>query len=210
MHSLFKKVSGPTGTTICAALAVLPALLLALTSCASAPKVEKTSTVAYREGVPGGTLVEAYKIVARVTRIDAASRKVTLAAPDGSRNTFTAGPGDRVFDQLRAGDRAQALVTRQLVVLLSKNNAAPEEGPVLPPVLTPADDKAGVMRSDTLQRAARIGAVDRERRQATLKFPDGTSKTFAIREDVDPRRVKAGAEVVIRTSSSVVLTPEKP
>jgi hypothetical protein len=209
MYSLFKNAPGLSRAVVCAPLALLPGVLLALSSCSSAPKVEKTSTAAYREGVPGGTLVEAYKITARVTGINEASRKVTLKAADGSSNTFAAGPGDRDFDQLRVGDQVRALVTRQLVVLLGVNNEPAEEGPVLPPILTAADDQAGVMRSDTMERTARIGAVDRKRRQATLVFPDGVSKVFAIRDDVDPRRVKVGANVAIRTSSSVVLTLRK-
>lgn len=209
MHSLFRKVSGLAEAMVGAAPALLPALLLTFASCASAPKVEKAATVAYREGMPGGTLVETYKITVTVTDIDPASRKVTLVAPDGSRNTFTAGSDDRNFGQLRVGAQAQATVTRQLVVFLRRDGAALSEGPGLAAALAPPGAESGVLKSDTIQRIAKVGAIDEERRQATLEFPDGTAKTFRVRKEVELRGVKPGEEVVIRTTSAVVLTLEK-
>ena len=206
MHSLFEQTPRLTGA---AALALL-ALPLALTSCSSTPKVEKASTVAYREGMPGGTLVEAYQIPVTVAEVDATARKVTLVAPDGSRNIFAAAPGDPAFDRLRAGNRFEAAVTRELVIFLGQDRAAVEQNPITPAVFTPADAQSGVLRSETVQRAARVEAVDPKRRQTTLVFPDGVSKTFPIRKDVDPHQIQPGAEVVIRTSSWVVLTLEKP
>jgi hypothetical protein len=210
MYSLIKKLSGIAEAITGAAPVLLSAVLLALTSCSSSPKLQKASTVAFREGMPGGTLVETYKITVTVTEIDPASRKVTLVAPDGSRNSFTAGPGDRSFSQLRAGEQAQATVTRQLVVFLRKDGAALSEGPVIAAALAPPGAESGVLKSDTVQRTAKVGSVDQENRQVTLEFPDGTAKTFVVRKEVELQGVKAGEVVVIRTTSAVVLTLEKP
>ena len=193
-----------------AASAVLPAALLLLSSCASAPNVEKTTVAAYREGVPGGTLVETYKITATVTAIDAASRKVTLVAPDGSRNTFAAGPGYKSFDQLRVGEDVQATVTRQLVVWLGQNGAPPSANSAAALPLLPAGEASSVLKADTVQRSAKVGAIDPKERHVTLQFPDGTSKVFPVRKDVDMKRMNVGEDVVIRTSSAVMLTNEKP
>jgi hypothetical protein len=205
MHSLFKNTSRLTGA---AALALT--LPLALASCSSTPKVKKASTVAYREGVPGGTLVEAYKIPVTVAEVDDAARKVTFVAPDGSRNIFAAAPGDPAFDRLRVGSRFEAAVTRELVIFLGQDRVAVEQNPITPAVFTPADAQSGALRSETVQRLARVEAVDGKRRQTALVFADGVSKTFPIRKDVDPQQIKPGSEVVIRTSSWVVLTQGKP
>jgi hypothetical protein len=183
---------------------LLPAVLLTFTSCSSAPKVEKTTTTAYRQSVPGGTLVETYKITALVKAIDPADRKVTLVASDGSANTFTAGPKNRAFDQLRAGEQVQAAVTRELVVFLRKDGA-----PLTDNTLLSTAVNSGALKSDTVQLIAQVGIVDRKRRQVALQFPDGTSKSFTTRKDVDLQRVQSGEEVVIRTTSAVVLTLEK-
>jgi Cu/Ag efflux protein CusF len=206
---MYKKVSGLTNAIINAAPTLLSAVLLTLASCSSAPKVEKADTIAYREGVPGATLVETYKITVTATEIDPATRKVTLVAPDGSRNTFTAGPGDSTLSQLKAGDEVQATVTRQLVVFLRKDSTALSEGPVIAAALAPPGAESGVLKSDTVQRIAKVGAVDRERRQVTLEFPDGAAKTFVFRKEVELQGVKLGDEVVIRTASAVVLSLEK-
>ncbi len=193
------------------AMAVLmPVALVALVSCSSTPKVEKATTVAYREGVPGGTWIETYKINVTVADVDAAGRKVTLRAPDGSTNSFTAKPDNRTFDQLKTGEALQATVTRQLVIFLRSNGARLNDPPAVAAALTPDNAESNLAKSDTLEVIARVAAVDRKRRQVTLELPNGTLKTFAIRKDVDLKKARLGDEVVIRTRSAVVLAPEKP
>jgi hypothetical protein len=209
MNSQFEKVCRTFNAIIVAALLLLPAALLMFTSCASSPSVQKVSTTAYREGEPGGTLVETYKITVNVGEIDPASRKVTLVAADGTRNTFTALPGDRTFDQLKVGEQVQATVTRQLVVFLRRNGAALNSVPMIDAGLAPDIAGSDVLKSDTVQRVAKVGAVDRKHRQATLDFLDGTSQRFNVRKDVNLEQVQPGEQVVIRTTSAVVLTLEK-
>ena len=209
MNFLFVKVSRTSDAIIGAALLLLPAALLMFTSCASSPSVQKVSTTAYHEGVPGGTLIETYKITVNVGEIDPASRKVTLVAPDGTRNTFTALPSDRTFDQLEVGEQVQATVTRQLVVFLRRNGAALNSVPMIDAGLAPDITGSDVLKSDTVQRVAKVGAIDRKHHQATLDFMDGTSQRFHVRRDVNLEQVQPGEQVVIRTTSAVVLTVEK-
>src|ERR1035441_6762970 len=75
-----------------ATIAIMPAAMLALTSCSSTPQGEGSTMVAAQKGVPGGVIVETYKVTATVTAVDAASRKVTLTMADGSKTTVKAGP----------------------------------------------------------------------------------------------------------------------
>ena len=184
--------------------ATLGAAVLSLVSCSSTPKVEKTTAMAYEEGVPGGTLVEKYTVKTIVAGLEPWHRKVTVVAPDGSRNTFAASADFKDFDRLQIGDPVQAAVTRQLVIFLSKD--APRHN-----AATAAENPSpGVLRADTLQRTAKVGTVNTKRRQVVLLFEDGTSKAFLVRKDVDLRQVKPGDEVIIRTTSSVVLSRVKP
>ena len=188
----------------------LGAALLTLNSCSSGPPVAKTTAITYQEGVPGGTLVEHYTITATVAGLDASHSHVTLVASDGSRNTFAADPSFRKLDQLRVGDAVQAGVTRELVLFLRKNSPPPNVEPSAAMAPAGEGDKAGVMTADTLHRSAKVGAVDTKRREVVLQFADGSSKTFPVRKDVDLRQVSPGDEVVIRTTSTVVLMPEEP
>src|SRR5215468_5031767 len=105
--------------------AVSAAALLLFASCASKPEDERNTSTAYREGVPGGTWVESYRIPVTVAAIDPTSRKVTLVASDNSRNTFTAPPDFKGFDQLRVGDKIEAAVARELVVFLRQHELPP-------------------------------------------------------------------------------------
>ncbi len=189
---------------------LLPVALVTLVSCSSTPNVEKSTTVAYREGVPGGTWVETYKIPVTVADVDTAGRKVTLRAPDGSTNTFTAGPDSRTFNQLKTGEALQATVTRQLVIFLRSDGAPLNDPPAIAAALTPDNAESNLAKSDTVEVIARVAAIDRKRRQVTLQLPNGALKTFAVRKDVDLQKAKVGEEVVIRTRSAVVLAPEKP
>ena len=209
MNFLFEKVCRTSEAIIGAALTVLPVALVMFTSCASSPSVQKASTTAYQPGVPGGTLVETYKITVNVGEIDTASRKVTLVASDGSRNTFTALPSDRTFDQLKAGEQVQATVTRQLVVCLRKNGVALNSAPMIEAGVAPDIAGSDVLKSGTVQRVARVSAIDRKHHQATLDFMDGTSQRFNVRRDVNLEQVQPGEQVVIRTTSAVVLTLER-
>src|SRR5215471_4847560 len=95
---------------------VSAAAALMLSSCASRPEDERNTSSAFREGVPGGTWLESYKIPLTVAAIDPASRTLTLVASDNSRNTFTAGPDFKEFDKLKVGDQVQAAVARELVI----------------------------------------------------------------------------------------------
>jgi hypothetical protein len=190
--------------------AVSAAALLLLISCASKPGDEKNTSTVYREGVPGGTWVESYRIPVTVAAIDPANRKVTLVASDNSRTTFTAGTDFKGFDQLRLGDQVQAAVARELVVFLRQHGMPPGADTSAAKELINDGEHSGVLRSETVERTATVTAISRNQGQATLQFADGTTRNITVRKDVNLYNVKVGEEVVIRTRSAVVLSLEKP
>ncbi len=202
----------------------LPAAMLAFTACSSTPPagntttqsestpppVQGTTTVATQKGVPGGTIVDTYKITATVTAIDAAKRKVTLVTSDGTTTTFKAGPDVVNFDQIQVGDKLKVTAARQLVVFVRKNNEPPKDGEAAAVALAPVGAKPGVLMADTVEVTATVEAIDLENRQATLLFPDGTSQAFTVRQDVDLTKAKIGEQVVIRTTEALAILVEKP
>ncbi len=193
-----------------AGAALLSAVMVAFTSCSSTPKMEPTTTAVYQPGVPGGIIVETYKNTATVTAIDAADRKVTLVTPDGRMETFKAGPEVVNFDQIRVGDQVKATLTEQLVVYMAKDNPPANEGGAALVALAPRGDKPGRLMAATVQVIAKVTAIDLKHRKATLRFPDGTSKTVAVRPDVDLTQRRVGEEVVIRATEAVAISVEKP
>jgi hypothetical protein len=186
------------------------AALLLLVSCASNPEDEKNTSTAFRQGVPGGTWIESYKVPVTVAAIDPATRKITLVASDKSQNTFTAGPDFKGFDQLRVGDQVEAAVARELVVFLRQNGPPPEADTSVAKELSKEGEPSGVLKSKTVEKSAKVTAINPNQGQATLQFADGTTRNITVRNDVNLWNFKVGAEVVIRTRSAAVLNLEKP
>ena len=191
-------------------LALLPAALLALTSCSSTPQGEGTTMVAAQKGVPGGVIVQTYKVTATVTAVDAASRKVTLITADGAKTTVKAGPEVVNFDQIQVGDQVKATVAEQLVVFVRKNGEPANDGEAAAVALAPVGAKPGMLMANTVEVTGKVEAIDLAHRKATLRFPDGHSQTFKVRKDVDMTKGKIGDEVVFRTTEAMAISVEKP
>ena len=189
---------------------VSAAALLLLVSCASNPEDEKNTSTAVRQGVPGGTWIESYRVPVTVAAIDPASRKVTLVASDKSRNTFTAGPDFKGFEQLRVGDQVEAAVARELVIFLPKHGTPPAADISAAKALIKEGDQSGILKADMVEKTATVVAVKPYQGQATIKLADGTTHDIVVRSDVNLVKVQAGEEVIIRTRSAVVLNLEKP
>jgi carbon monoxide dehydrogenase subunit G len=183
-------------------------LWLLLTGCSSTTKVDHTTTTAFKQGVPGGTLTQTYQTITTVTAINSATRQVTLTAPDGSQNTFMAGP-KVALDQIKAGDAVKVTVARELVVYLNANDVPATTGPADVVRATPGV-RPGVLTADTVELTATVETVDLSKHEATLHISDGRTGTFKVRPDVDLAQVKPGAKVFIRITAAAAIMLEKP
>ncbi len=191
-------------------LALLPAALLTFTSCSSTPTGEGAAGVAYEKGVPGGVMVETYKMTATVTGIDADNRKVTLVTPEGKKTTVKCGPEVINFDQIRLGDQLKVTVTEALAVSMAPEGAPPSDGGAAAVVLAPQGARPGGIVANTVQVTATVKAIDLKHHKATLEFQDGTTKTVAVRKDVDLTQRQVGEKVSIRTTETLAISVEKP
>ena len=193
------------------ALAFVPVAALTLASCSTEPKpaVETTSAVSYQPGVPGGIKVETHQLTARVSAIDAATRKVTLVMADGKTTTVKCGPSVINFDQIRVNDRLKVTVTEEVVAYLADARTPPDGGATAV-ALAPRGVKPGAVIADTVQVTAKIAALDYRNNKATLQFPDGSTRTVAVRNDVDLRQRQVGEEVIIRVTEVTAIQVTKP
>jgi Cu/Ag efflux protein CusF len=171
---------------------------------------ESASAVAVAEGVPGASAVETHQLTATVTAIDKATRKVTLLGRDGIKQTVTVGPAAINFDQIHVGDQLKVTVTESLVVYVAGEGETPTDGAVGMVGLAPKGAKPGGIMAATTQVTAKITAIDLEHRKATLQFEDGTTRTVAVRPDVDLGKRKVGETVVIRATEELAIRVEKP
>jgi hypothetical protein len=194
-------------------LMLATAALLILTACTTAsppPPPTGEGALAYQEGVPGGVIVNTVDVSARVTAIDKAKRKVTLLGPDGEKFTVKVGPEAVNFDQIRVGDLVKATVTEELVISLDEGGAPSSEGEAGVVALAPKGAKPGGVVAQVTQITASVVAIDQAKRTATLRFDDGSTKTFSVRDDIDLSRHKVGERVVFRATEMIAISVEKP
>ena len=192
-------------------LAICPAAALLLTSCSSSKPTPDTTTAAvYQAGVPGGFFVETSRLNATVSSIDPAKRKVTVFDADGEKTTVKCGPDVINFDQIRVGDKVRVVVTAQLAVYMAKDAPPSSDGEAALVALAAKGAKPGGLMAGTVQVTAKVKAINLKHHKATLLFPDGKSKTFAVRPDVDLTQRSVGEEVVIRVTEAVALSVDKP
>ena len=194
-------------------LAVLTAGTLALTSCSSTtygPIDEKTPGATYEKGVPGATVVETYQLTATVAEIDVPDREVTLRGRDGKKTTVKCGPEVANFDQIRVGDVVKARVTSEMTVAMADASNPTAVGATSKVQLAPKGAKPRAVMAETQQYTATITEINLKRHQATLRFPDGSTRTFNVRKDVDLTQRKVGEEVVFRVAVAMAISLEKP
>ena len=199
--------------TSAASVAGLSVALLALASCSSTPEnpqVLKTTAMAVQPGVAGGVTVETYQSSATVTAIDAGTRSVTVVSPNGATAAFKCGPEVVNFDQIHVGDQIRATLTKELVVFLRPAGEPAADGAAGAIARPAKGEKPGIVMADTVEVTATVKAIDLKRHEATLQFPDGSTKTFPVRPDVDLAKAKLGEQVVIRSTQAMALLVEKP
>jgi hypothetical protein len=200
--------------SISIALVIVPAAVLVCASCSTTtppPPAEGSSAAAYQEGVPGGARVDTFEITATVTAVDHAKRQATLLTSDRKKTQYKAGPDVINFDQVRVGDQVKATVTEELVVYVrEKSEPRNNDGQAGLVALAPKGAKPGAVMAATVEVTARVTSVDLRNHKATLEFPDGSTKTVAVRPDVKLSAADVGREVVIQVTQAVAIRVEKP
>jgi len=194
-------------TKILIGLALMPAFLIVLTSCATTMSGNEDVTV--METKTGAIVVETFTTTATVTAMDLNTRKLTLTTPDGKRTTFKAGPEVANFNQIQVGDQVKAMVTEELAVSVRHSNEPPSAGEATTVALAPLGAKPGVLMADTVEVTAKITAVDDKQRKVTFQFPDGTTKVLKVGKGADLTRVKPGDDVTVRVSEGIAILVEK-
>jgi len=203
--------------------AIALVLAVVLASCTSKDKKEPpapasaetkrvsddSSSLSYTPGVAGGVAQRMVKSSATVSAIEPATRKITLTTEDGSRATFSAPPEMHNFDQLHVGDKVNATLNEQLVVLVG-SGATPGATHAAVVARAPKGARPGAMAAETFEVVGTVKAIDTAKRQATLQFVDGDTATVPVREDVDLTKYKVGDSVLIRVTQQLTLLVEKP
>jgi hypothetical protein len=191
-----------------AAMMVVPAALLAFTSCSSTPK---SQTETLPDGLRGGIVLDTVTATATtVQSINPADRTIVLQQADGSLTTYKCGPEVRNFDQIKVGDQVTATVAESLAIGLMKGGSVPiGVGTTSAIVRAPLGAKPGGKIVDTVGFTAKVMSVDATKREVTLQTVDGQIKKVKVGPDINLANVKPGDDVGVRITRAfaIAVTP---
>jgi len=162
------------------------------------------------EGVAGGAIVQTFRLTATVIGINKASRKLSLLSEDGIKQTVSVGPDAVNFGQIQVGDTVKVEATEELVISVAEPGDPVRSGTAEVVTLAPKGAKPGGVVAEVTQVTATITGLDRQKRSASLRFEDGSSRTVAVRADVDLSRYKVGDKVVFSLTEMVAIRVQKP
>lgn len=158
-------------------------LLLVLTACCATAAAPRRVLIVFREGsdVPVNVML-------------AQAVRANIGEPD----------------QIRVGDTVIATVVEKLVAALAQGGKTSADGTVAVAAMAPKGTQPGGVVDGVMQESAEIIAIDPTKRSATLRFEDGLTKTFPIRDDVDLSHGKVGDQVVFRFTEMIAIKVERP
>lgn len=144
---------------------------------------------------------------ATITKIDAATRNVTLRNDKGEEDTFTAGPDVKRFDQLKVGDKINVTYYESLVFEVRKAGQ-----PSTPTADALAAGRAksvpggGVVTQQT--RTVTVKAIDPAVPSITVTTPDGLTFTRKIEDRKNLEGVKPGDRIDITYSQALLIAAQ--
>lgn len=172
--------------------------------------VEAAGVAAVQEGVPGGTFVKTVKVLAKVVSVDPATRMVVVSTETGRDLRIKVPAESANFDQVQVGAMVRIQLVEELVVAMADGASATKDGAVAAVALAPEGAKPGGVIAQATRVTATVKAIDQEQRIATLAFPDGSTKQFKVRPDVDLKARAVGESVSFTVTEAIAISVEKP
>jgi hypothetical protein len=169
---------------------------------------EKPKQPALKAGEGEG---EAITAKATIQDINKETREVTLKKEDGTTTTVKVPATARNFDQMKVGDIVTARYSESVAVAIRKSNEPPSATGRESIERSAAGQKPGIKKTKTVEISATIEKIDRDKRELTLKGPEGKTKTVKVPEDMKKfSELKEGDEVVVAATESLAIDVSKP
>jgi hypothetical protein len=182
-----------------AAMIMIPAALLAFSSCSSAPKPQTAGTTR------GDVVIDEVSAIATVHSVNASDHTVVLERPDGSLITYECGPEVLNFDRIRVNDQVTAEVVDAVAIVLVKGSVPPGAGTASIIIRTALGEKPGGKMIDTVAFTAKVTSVDAMNREVTLQTADGRKQTVKIGPGIKLAKVKPGNDVGVQVTRAFMV-----
>jgi uncharacterized membrane protein (UPF0127 family) len=187
-----------------AAAGVLAITLSAMPLTLSAAEPQSTA-------IPGGRAVsQAVSLTATVEAIDSEKRVVSLKGPKGGVVDVEVPQGAANFDQIKVGDKVQVDYHESVALFLGKPGELPTTRATSDVYGVAKGDTPAAMKVASIDVSATIEAIDKAKREVTLKKPDGASKVVAVPESVKSfDSLKVGDTVHARFTAALAMAIKK-
>jgi Cu/Ag efflux protein CusF len=160
------------------------------------------------EGAVGGTKVS---VTGEVVAVDAATRAISIKGPDGNVREYTVDPKVRNLEQVKVGDKIQLDYRVGLALALMKGGDSIREKVESEATKRAAPGaKPGGEVTRTTTVVANVEKVDKKRKIATLKGPQGNVMDVQVQDPKVLEEIKAGDQVVARVTESVAISVHAP
>jgi arylsulfatase len=173
------------------------------------PSMEAASFAVFQPGVAGSVISDVIEVSATVTAIDKVKREATLKRPDGSTFTVKVGPEAVNFDQVEVGDMVNATLTHELVTFVVSKDAAMRDDAAAGVARAKKGEQPGGLMATTVQRVGTVVDMDHWKRRVTLRFEDGSTETFPVRQDVNMEAHQVGEKVVFQATETIAVDVTK-
>ena len=158
------------------------------------------------ESAPKLQAGEAVRVTATVEAVDKENRILALRDASGELRTMMVTPAVKNFEQIKRGDRVTAEYLEQVAVYIEAPGVTSKDDSFSGMAVMPPGSKPSGAWVDTVQRRAKVEAIDYDSRVVTLRGQDGSVRTIRV----SPRlgsldKISKGDEILIRYTQTVAV-----
>lgn len=172
------------------------------------PAAAQTGTAVVGKGPGVAAAAQTVKMTATISKIDAATRAVTLKGPEGREVTLTAGDEVKNFAQMKVGDLVNVEYVEALTIELKKGSTAPvaRTEQAAAGAAKPGEKPAGMVgRQVTV--TAEVVDVNPKTQVVTLRGPQRTVE-LKVRDPEQFKRVAKGDRVEATYTEAIAIAVE--
>ena len=151
------------------------------------------------------------EVKATVEKVNKETREVTLKKADGTMVTIAAPETVRNFAQIKVGDIVTAKYSESVAIAVRKSDEPPSATGRQTITRAPLGDKPGAAGQTTVHISATIEKIDRDKRELTLKGPQGNTAEVEVPEGMKKfDELKEGDQVVVTATEAVAISVSSP
>ena len=182
--------------------ATLAMVLVALSATTMASAAEP------QQALPAEAIVSSTEVTATVTKIDQATREVTLKPDDGDEFSFVASDEVKNLGQVKVGDRVTVTYAEALAYEVKKGGEVASPATVVAgKSAEPGAKPAGAIARQTTATVA-IVAIDPKVPSVTFKGPAGNTKTIKVMHPEKLQGVQVGDTVELTYTEALAIKLE--